>query len=59
MLASSLLLGVALWYLYWVSAGEAPTGQETTLLVGIAVALVIGTAMLRARLRRAKESKRQ
>ena len=54
----SLILSLAFWYVYWLSWGEAPSAQETGLLVGIAIALVIGAASLRARLRRAGDKKR-
>jgi len=58
-IACSLILSLAFWYAYWLSWGEAPAPQETALLVGIAIALVIGAASLRARLRRAGNKKRE
>jgi hypothetical protein len=57
--AWSLILSLALWYAYWLAWGEAPTPKETALLAGIAIALVIATVSLRARLRRAAGKKPQ
>ena len=51
-LVSTLVLGLALWYAYFWSAGEAPTGEETTLLVGIAALVSAAAVALHARLRR-------
>ena len=58
MIACSLVLSLAFWYVFWVSWGEAPAPQETAVLVGIALVLVIGAASLRARLRRSGGRKR-
>ena len=55
--AWSLILSLALWYAYWLAWGAAPSPGETALLAGIAIALVIGAASLRARLRRAGDKK--
>jgi hypothetical protein len=57
LLACSLMLALTFWYIYWVSTGETPTPQDTALLVGVSVAIVALTAMLRNRFRRAKGSK--
>ncbi len=51
-LISTLVLGLAFWYAYWWSAGEAPTGEETTLLVGVAALMSVAAVALRTRLRR-------
>ncbi len=59
MIACSLTLALGFWYAYWASAGEAPTSEETTLLVGVAVALVVGTTMLWSWFRGPRESKRE
>jgi hypothetical protein len=54
-LVSTLVLGLAFWYAYWWSAGEAPTAEETMLLVGIAAAISAGAVALRARMRRSAQ----
>jgi hypothetical protein len=59
MIACSLMLALGFWYAYWASAGEAPTSEETTLLAGVAAALVVGTTMIWSRFRRPRESKRE
>jgi hypothetical protein len=59
MIACSLMLALGFWYVYWASAGESPTSEETTLLAGVAVGFVVATTMLWSRLRRPRESKRE
>jgi len=57
--ACSLVLALAFWYVLYIIGGERPAPEETAVLVGIALALVGGGAAVRARLRRAGEKKRQ
>ena len=57
--ACTLVLALGFWYVVWTAWGEAPAPEETAVLVGIALALVLGGAAVRARLRRAADKKRQ
>lgn len=59
MVGSTLVLSLALWTVLYVSWGERPAPEETAVLVGIALLLVIGVAALRARWRRTGEGKRE
>jgi hypothetical protein len=55
----ALVLSLAFWSLYWMSSGERPEPEETAVLVGIALLLVMGGAAIRARWWRAGERKRE
>jgi hypothetical protein len=59
MVACTLVLSLAFWSLFWMSWGERPEPEETAVMVGIALLLVMGGAALWARWRRAGDRKRE
>lgn len=59
MVACTLVLSLTFWSGFWMSWGERPAPEETAVIVGVALLLVMGGAALRARWRRAGDRKRE
>ena len=58
MVGCTLVLSLALWYAYYRTWGERPEAVDTAVMVGIALALVVGGAAVRARFRRGGDKAR-